>query len=163
LQEAEDIGRKLGVTYEHFSVKDLRAGMNEELEHGTRAGPYNVTSDDAAQSAKIALAHLGEHSDYYERLEKCMAATIGAATNGAATIGAATNGAATNGAATIGAATNGAATIGAATTKSATNGAATNAIIIVCIIVLIFVCFLIARRFAEMRAARENMGHNCIK
>jgi hypothetical protein len=29
--------------------------------------------------------------------------------------------------------------------------------------VLIFVCFLIARRFAEMRAARENMGHNCIK
>jgi hypothetical protein len=66
LGEAQDAARKLGITPP--SMENLRMGMDVELEHGTIAGPNNVTSDDPVSTAKIALAHLNERGDYYQRL-----------------------------------------------------------------------------------------------
>jgi hypothetical protein len=44
--------------------------MNVELEHGLHDLTTNVTDDDPHVTAKIALAHLNEFSDYYKRLER---------------------------------------------------------------------------------------------
>jgi hypothetical protein len=43
--------------------------MNVELEHGTRFPDLDVSGDDPVITLKIALAHLREFPDYYERLE----------------------------------------------------------------------------------------------
>lgn len=70
LEEAKSVGDSLCVSWENFDVDQLRRGMNIELEHGTQNVMTNVTDDDATITAKIALAHLEEISDYYDRLEK---------------------------------------------------------------------------------------------
>lgn len=41
-----------------------------ELEHGLVDPKTNVTNDDSLMTGKIALAHLNEIRDYYDRLEK---------------------------------------------------------------------------------------------
>jgi len=43
-------------------------GLPMELEHGTRDPETNVTGDDLSQTGKIALAHLKDFPDYYNRL-----------------------------------------------------------------------------------------------
>lgn len=53
---------------EGIQIEAVVDGMNVELEHGTRFPDLDVTGDDPVISAKIALAHLREFSDYYERL-----------------------------------------------------------------------------------------------
>ncbi|WFN35222.1 hypothetical protein L1S32_03630 [Methanogenium sp. S4BF] len=68
--EGKEIGEKLGVGWDKFSVEEFTAGMNVELEHGQRDPGTNVTNDDPLMTGKIALAHLNEFPDYYERLEK---------------------------------------------------------------------------------------------
>lgn len=44
--------------------------MDVELEHGTIDPATNVTNDDPIMTGKIALAHLNEFPDYYDRLEE---------------------------------------------------------------------------------------------
>lgn len=68
--EGKEIGNKLGIVWDKFTVEDFTAGMNVELEHGQRDPHTNVTNDDPLMTGKIALAHLNEFPDYYERLEK---------------------------------------------------------------------------------------------
>jgi len=53
-----------------FTVDDLKKGMNVELEHGKKHYFTNVTNNNKIITGKIALAHLNEFPDYYERLEK---------------------------------------------------------------------------------------------
>lgn len=53
-----------------FDLDQFRRGMNVELEHGTRDPLTNITDDDPLLTGKIALAHLFEISDYYDRLEE---------------------------------------------------------------------------------------------
>ena len=62
--------RALGVDLESegIALADLVTGMNVELEHGSRFPDLDVTGDDPVITAKIALAHLREFADYYERL-----------------------------------------------------------------------------------------------
>jgi hypothetical protein len=67
-EEAKKIGEQLGIDWSKFDVEQFRAGMDVELEHGTRDPRTNVTSDDALTTGKIALAHLNEFPDYYTRL-----------------------------------------------------------------------------------------------
>jgi len=67
---AKEIGEKLGITWDKFDVDQFRRGMNVELEHGYRDSLTNVTDDDSLTTGKIALAHLNEFPDYYDRLEK---------------------------------------------------------------------------------------------
>jgi Protein of unknown function (DUF5661) len=58
----------LDLESEKITLEALTAGMNVELEHGSRFPDLNVSGDDPIVSAKIALAHLREIPDYYERL-----------------------------------------------------------------------------------------------
>jgi len=69
-KEAKEIGEKLGIKWDKFDVEQFRAGLDVELEHGTRDPKTNVTNDNALMTGKIALAHLNEFPDYYTRLEK---------------------------------------------------------------------------------------------
>ncbi|TKJ17153.1 hypothetical protein CEE44_01295 [Candidatus Woesearchaeota archaeon B3_Woes] len=69
-EEAKEIGEKLRITWDKFDVDQFRRGMDIELEHGSVDPETNVTDDDALITGKIALAHLNEFPDYYDRLEK---------------------------------------------------------------------------------------------
>jgi len=69
-EEAKEIGEKLGLKWDRFDIDQFRRGMDVELEHGTVDPETNVTSDDPLMTGKIALAHLNELSDYYDRLEE---------------------------------------------------------------------------------------------
>lgn len=68
--EAKQIGEKLGIDWSKFDIDQFRRGMEVELEHGTRDPKTNVTDDDPLTTGKIALAHLNEFADYYDRLDK---------------------------------------------------------------------------------------------
>jgi hypothetical protein len=69
-QESKAVGDELGIKWDKFDVDQFRRGMDVELEHGTRDPETNVTNDDPIMTGKIALAHLNEFSDYYDRLEE---------------------------------------------------------------------------------------------
>ena len=69
-EEAEEIGEKLGISWDKFDVEQFTKGLNVELEHGSRDPEVNVTNNDPVLTGKIALAHLKEFPDYYTRLEK---------------------------------------------------------------------------------------------
>lgn len=58
----------IDISSERYGLEDVRDGMNVELEHGTRFPDLNVTGDDPVMTVKIALAHLREFPDYYDRL-----------------------------------------------------------------------------------------------
>ena len=65
--QVEGLARDLEIVDE-VDIDQLRIGMEVELEHGRRDPLTNVTNDDPMTTAKIALAHLREMPDYYERL-----------------------------------------------------------------------------------------------
>ena len=65
------IGDNLGVDWNVTSWDEFQIGYTVELEHGTMYGPaYNITNDDPVMTAKIALVHLHEVSNYYSLLKK---------------------------------------------------------------------------------------------
>jgi hypothetical protein len=70
VDKAKEIGEKLGIKWDRFNVDQFRKGMDVELEHGSRNPLTNVTNDDLLMTGKIALAHLTEFPDYYDRLQK---------------------------------------------------------------------------------------------
>jgi len=70
IEQAKQIGEKLGIKFDKFDVEQFLIGMNVELEHGNVNYLTNVTNDDAILTGKIALSHLNEFPDYYTRLVK---------------------------------------------------------------------------------------------
>ena len=72
VDEARRFGEEIGIDWAAapFDAEQFRDGMNVELEHGLHDLLTNVTGDDPHVTAKIALAHLNEFSDYYTRLER---------------------------------------------------------------------------------------------
>ncbi|MFH1749913.1 MAG: DUF5661 family protein [bacterium] len=68
--EAKEIGEKIGIKWDKFDIDQFRRGMDVELEHGTVDLNTNVTNDDSIMTGKIALAHLNEFADYYDRLDQ---------------------------------------------------------------------------------------------
>jgi hypothetical protein len=70
--EAQSIGEQIGIDWSNapFDVDQFRQGMDVELEHGLHDLLTNVTDDDPLVTGKIALAHMKEFPDYYERLER---------------------------------------------------------------------------------------------
>ena len=68
--EAKETGEQLGIKWDKFDIDQFKRGMNIELEHGSRDAETNVTNDNPLMTGKIALAHLNEFPDYYDRLEK---------------------------------------------------------------------------------------------
>ena len=57
----------LNVTFDKFSLEELLDGINIELEHGLLNKKTNVTNDDLISTTKIALAHLNEFPNYYNK------------------------------------------------------------------------------------------------
>ena len=70
LTQAKTIGKQLGINWDKFDLKQFRAGLGVELEHGAVNQTTDVTNDDPLMTGKIALAHLTEFPDYYTRLAK---------------------------------------------------------------------------------------------
>ena len=62
------VGDEIGVDWERFDLEQFRAGMDVEFEHGSHDPQTDVTGDDPIVTGKIALAHMKEFPDYYERL-----------------------------------------------------------------------------------------------
>ena len=57
----------LGVKFDNYTLDEFLDGMNIELEHGTVDKLTNVTNDNIITTAKIALAHLNEFPNYYNK------------------------------------------------------------------------------------------------
>jgi len=72
VEVVEALGKLVGINWNdvEFSPEDLLHGMIIEYEHGSKDPITNVTNDDPILTAKIALAHLNEKSDYYKLLKK---------------------------------------------------------------------------------------------
>lgn len=70
LDEAKRVGDTIGVDWNQFDLEQFRAGMDVEFEHGGHDAQTDVTGDDPILTGKIALAHMKEFPDYYERLER---------------------------------------------------------------------------------------------
>ena len=72
MEEAKKIATELNINFakERFDLKQFWMGINVELEHGTKFPEANVTNNDPILTGKIALAHLLEIPDYYDRLKK---------------------------------------------------------------------------------------------
>ncbi len=69
-EEARRIGDEIGVDWNRIDLEQFRVGMDVEFEHGSHDPETDVTGDDPILTGKIALAHLNEFRDYYERLER---------------------------------------------------------------------------------------------
>ena len=52
-----------------IDVREFLAGLDVELEHGTRFKDANVTNNHPLVTGKIVLAHMKESLDYYKLLE----------------------------------------------------------------------------------------------
>ena len=69
-EQAKEIGENLGINWSKFNTEQFRMGLDVELEHGIIDSRTNVSNNDSLITGKIALAHLIEFPDYYNRLEK---------------------------------------------------------------------------------------------
>jgi len=70
VQEATELGDRLGIDWSKYNVEQFQMGLSVELEHGLHDSETNVTNDDDLITAKIAWTHLKEIPDYYSRLKK---------------------------------------------------------------------------------------------
>ena len=61
------IAKKLGVNFDNFTLDDLLTGVDIESEHGSINPVTNVTNDNLETTVKIALAHLYEFPNYYNK------------------------------------------------------------------------------------------------
>lgn len=57
----------LGVSFDQYTPEEFLDGLNIELEHGTINPKTNVTNNNLITTAKIALAHLNEFPNYYNK------------------------------------------------------------------------------------------------
>lgn len=67
ISDAIYAAKVLGVSFDKYTPEEFLRGINIELEHGTVNKETNVTNDDLITTAKIALAHLNEYPNYYNK------------------------------------------------------------------------------------------------
>lgn len=67
IRDAEYAALVLGISFDKYTIEEFLTGMNIELEHGTINPKTNVTNDNLITTAKIALAHLNEFPNYYNK------------------------------------------------------------------------------------------------
>lgn len=70
IEEAEIIGKNIGIDFTVYSLEEFRLGLAVEMEHGSVDSETDVTHNDESLTGKIAWAHLKEIPDYYTRLIK---------------------------------------------------------------------------------------------
>ncbi|MCK9376711.1 MAG: hypothetical protein M0P73_11230 [Syntrophobacterales bacterium] len=68
-EEAKVILQEVNVEGMPIPLGEFSAGLEVELEHGTRFADANVTNNHPILTGKIVLAHLKETMDYYQRLD----------------------------------------------------------------------------------------------
>ena len=61
------VAKILNIDFTKFSLEDFITGINIEMEHGLVNPLTNVTNNDLLLTAKIALAHLNEFPNYYNK------------------------------------------------------------------------------------------------
>lgn len=67
IKDILDVAKELNIDFTKFSLNDFITGINIELEHGLVNPETNVTNNNLLLTAKIALAHLNEFPDYYNK------------------------------------------------------------------------------------------------
>ena len=67
IKDVLDVAKTLNIDFTKFSLNDFITGINIELEHGLVNPETNVTNNNLLLTAKIALAHLNEFPDYYNK------------------------------------------------------------------------------------------------
>ena len=67
MQDALYAASILGISFDKFTEEEFLEGINIELEHGTVSPKTNVTNNDLIITSKIALAHLNEFPNYYNK------------------------------------------------------------------------------------------------
>ena len=67
LKDAIKVANELNIKFDKFTPEEFLAGLNIELEHGKINSKTNVTNDNLLTTAKIALAHLNEFPNYYNK------------------------------------------------------------------------------------------------
>ena len=67
LDDVNKIAEQLEIKFDKFSKEEFLDGINIELEHGNVNSLTNVTNNDLLKTAKIALAHLNEFPNYYNK------------------------------------------------------------------------------------------------
>ena len=67
LEDAIYAASILNVNFDKFTPEEFLEGINIETEHGTINPLTNVTNDNLITTAKIALAHLNEFPNYYNK------------------------------------------------------------------------------------------------
>lgn len=68
--EIRRISKKGNLDISRYDINELIAGYNVEKEHGSINSITNITNDNEVMTLKIALAHLNEIPDYYNKLKK---------------------------------------------------------------------------------------------
>ena len=66
-EDINNIIKKLNIKFDKFTKDDFITGINIELEHGTINKVTNVTDNDLEKTSKIALAHLNEFPNHYNK------------------------------------------------------------------------------------------------
>jgi len=67
MDDAYSVSLILGINFDKFTLEEFTDGINIELEHGLIDKNTNVTDNDLIKTAKIALAHLNEFPNYYNK------------------------------------------------------------------------------------------------
>ena len=67
MQDALYAASVLGISFDKFTEEEFLDGINIELEHWTVSPKTNVTNNDLIITSKIALAHLNEFPNYYNK------------------------------------------------------------------------------------------------
>lgn len=67
IEDAIYASEVLNIKFDKFTIKEFLDGINIELEHGLINPKTNVTDNDLITTAKIALAHLNEFPNYYNK------------------------------------------------------------------------------------------------
>lgn len=67
IEDAIYASEVLNIKFDKFSIDEFLDGINIELEHGKINNETNVTNDNLILTSKIALAHLNEFPNYYNK------------------------------------------------------------------------------------------------
>lgn len=67
INDALYIAKVLNIKFDKFTPNEFLTGINIELEHGTINKKTNVTNNNLLLTAKIALQHLYEFPNYYNK------------------------------------------------------------------------------------------------
>ena len=69
-EEARRVGDAIGVDWNRFDLEQFRTGWTSSSSTAATTRRRTSPHDDPIITGKIALAHMKEFPDYYERLER---------------------------------------------------------------------------------------------